>query len=39
MAIIDDVARSVKEVELEEYSKFTVVKIGPKSGLKPKIYE
>ena len=30
---------AVKEAELEEYSKFTVGKIGPKSGSKPKIYE
>ena len=39
MAIIDDVAQSVKEAELEKYSKFTVGKIGSKSGSKPKIYE
>ena len=39
MAIIDDMAWSVKEAELEEYLKFIVGKIGPKSGSKPKIYE
>ena len=39
MDIIDDVAWSVKEAEFVEYSKFTVGKIGPKSGWKPKIYE
>ena len=39
MAIIDDVVWPVKETDLEEYSKFTMRKIGSKSGLKPKIYE
>ena len=36
MTIIDDVASSVKEVELEEYSKFMVGKIGPKAVRSPK---
>ena len=39
MAIIDDVAWSVKEVELEDCSKFTVGNSRPKSGLKPIKYE
>ena len=39
MAIIDDVTWSVKKAESEGYSKFTVGKIEPKSGSKPKIYE
>ena len=39
MAIIDDVAWSVKGAELEGYSKFTIGKIGPKNDSKPKIYE
>ena len=39
MAVIADVAWSVKEVELEDYSKFTVGNIRPKSGLRPIKYE
>ena len=39
MAIIDDMAWSVKEVEWEDCSKFTVGKIGLKSYSKPIIYE
>ena len=39
MAIIDDMAWSVKEAELEDCSKFTVGKIGLKSYSKPIIYE
>ena len=35
MAVIDDMACSVKEVELEDCSKSTVGNIRPKSGLKP----
>ena len=40
-AVIDDAAwsDSVKEVELEDCSKFTVGNIRPKSGLKPIKYE
>ena len=39
MAIIDDMAWSVKEAELEDCSKFTAGKIGLKSYSKPIIYE
>ena len=36
MAIIDDVAWSVKETKFEEYSKFIMGKIGPKAVRSPK---
>ena len=39
MAVIDDVAWLVKEIESEDCSKFTVGNIRPKSVLKPIKYE